>query len=58
MHDTAEALMHQIVYPALPATGAPPIPSHPRIRESAAVLIGRIVHPAPLTAARRYPRPR
>jgi hypothetical protein len=54
MPATAEALMHQIVYPALPAAGTPSTPAQPRVRETAAILIGRILNPAALTTE---PRP-
>lgn len=51
MPATAEALIHQILHPALPAPGAPASPPPPRVRETAAVLIGRILNPAELPLA-------
>lgn len=54
---TAEALIHQILHPALPAAGAPTSPPPPRVRETAAVLIGRILDPAELPPAERRPSP-
>ena len=48
MPATAEALILQILHPALPATGAPATPPPPRVRETAAVLIGRILDPGAL----------
>ena len=54
MSATAQALMHQIVYPALPAAGAPAAPSQPRVRETASVLISRILNPAEVATE---PRP-
>jgi hypothetical protein len=58
MSATAQALMHQIVYPALPAAGAPAAPSQPRVRETASVLISRILNPAALTTGTRSIRNR
>ena len=49
MPATAEALIHQILHPALPAAGAPATPAPPRVRQTAAVLIGRILNPAELS---------
>lgn len=46
MSATTEAIMRQILYPALPNAGSPSAPTPPRVRETASVLIGRILNPA------------
>ena len=50
---SAEALIQQILNPALPP-GGPPIPAAPpRVRETASVLIGRIMNPSDITPGGR-----
>ena len=57
MPATAEALIHQILHPALPAAGTQASPPSPRVRQTAAVLIGRILNPAELTVQLRRSLP-
>ena len=46
MRASAEALIHQILRPAAPGAGAPATLPPPRVRQTAAFLIGRILDPA------------
>ena len=58
MPATAEALIHQILDPALPVTGAPSAPPPALERETASVLIGRILNPEARPAGRHPARDR
>jgi hypothetical protein len=50
---SAEALIQQILNPALPVAGTPSTPAPARVRETASVLLGRILNPS-----ERSPEPR
>jgi hypothetical protein len=53
---SAEALIQQILAPDLPAAGTPSRPAPARVRETASVLIGRILNPSePSPEPRRSP---
>jgi len=56
MSATAEALMHKIVHPALPTAAMRPAPAEPPARETAAILIGRILNPGTVTSDPRQSR--
>ena len=53
MTATAEALIHQMLDPTLPASGPPAAPQPSGVRETASVLIGRILKPEERPAERR-----
>jgi hypothetical protein len=53
---SAEALIQQILAPALPVAATPSTPSPAHVRETASVLIGRILNPSePSPEPRRSP---